>query len=594
MYLNQTQEQLARQQQVQAQYSLPLLLLCLALNIPFFLPWHTLPFTSFCSELAAYILGMTAVLGMMISHSSMPTISLPRNILAPVFFVLLVLLQWSSGYFAYASNAILMLMCGAFLCLLMLVGATLKKACGIQVLMTKIAQSVLIGSVLCALIGFVQALGYAKVFAGLIANPMIASGVYGNIAQQNHYATYLAFGLASMSYLSLTNKISLRTTLLALTTLLVGLFLSASRSAYIYAAMMVLILSWHRFSSLVRTRWSVRSLYLILGLIIFLIVFVGLVSQGSALPQLKRLTNLSESLGARAFLWRHSLEMAQESPLLGVGFDAFAWRLTEQIGTGSLPNMWGVDQYAHNIFLQLLATLGVVGLFLICSPILASIPWRSWRQSSTSRFFIAMLLGILLIHSLLEQPLYFTYFSIYAALLLSFVDDQPWTICWGQVQSTLIGMAAIFLLSIAAYWGYQYKQFETIFNQASANELRSDTTAERLRELHQLWVLQPLIEGYAPELFVAHDGPVQEKLKLNQRLIRFAPLPENMYRQAALLAEKGQTEAAKYQVRKAILVYPDMARLYLERYRFLATENPELYAELAMFTEQEIDLYLNK
>ena len=594
MDLNQTQKKTVQQRRLQAQYSLPILLFCLALNIPFFLPWHSLPFPSFSSELAAYVLGLIAVLSMLVAHRNNSTISLPRNILSPIFFLLLVLLQWATGYFVYASNAIMMLMVGLFLCLLMLAGTTLKTVVGSDKVITKFAQSVLIGSVLSALIGIIQASGYANSFAGLIAVPMDASGVYGNIAQQNHYATYLAFGFGSVCYLHLIGQVSWRMTLMLCAALLSGLFLSASRSAYIYVALIVSLLSWYRLTASSKHWSSARPRSLILVAITLLIVLALFISQGITLPQLKRLLNLSESVGARVFLWHHSLQMVQEAPLFGVGFDAFAWQLTEQIGTGSLPNRWGVDQYAHNIFLQLLATTGVIGLFLIYSPILFSVPWRSWRHSSPQRLFIGALLGILFIHCLLEQPLYFTYFSIYAALLLSFVDDRPWNFQWGRGRSIVVGAVALVALIFAGYWGYQYQQFEVIFNQGNVTEPRSNTSEENLRKLHQVQVLQPLIEGYAPDLFVSHDASAEEKLKLNRRLIRFAPLPENMYRQAALLAESGQAEKAKSQVRKAILVYPDMASVYLQRYRFLASENPEFYAELTTFTEQEIDLYLVK
>ncbi len=576
--------------------TLPVLLFCFALNLPFVLPWHSLPFPSFSSEFTAYILGLVAVLSLLIAHRNIATIALPRSILTPIFLMLLVLVQWSGGYFAYASNAILTLIVAVWLGLLMIAGANLKTVYGLPNTVTAFAYSIMLGTVVSAMIGIVQFSGYAEYFAGLLASPMplAESGVYGNIAQQNHYASYLAFGIGAVSYLRLKRQISSLFTLAIVILLISGLFLSASRSAYIYVFGFSLIALGLRVSSWTAKERSRLYLILIFGSGLILLVGWVLVSQGIMLPQLQRLFSLSESVGTRLFLWQHSIWMVQDSPLLGVGWDAFAWKLTEQIGLGNTPNVWGVDQYAHNIILQLLATTGVLGLLLISAPLVLSISWQSWRQWSSERIFVVALLAVLLIHSLLEQPLYFAYFSIYGAILMGFVDSKPCLIRWGRLQMVLLSLCVLVLLCFAAYLGSRYKQFEALFNHTNTNLGHAKQVDEQLQSLHHVQILKPLVEGYAPELIVPHESSVKEKLALNQRLIRFAPLPENMYRHAALLAENGQLDEAQHQLRKSILVYPNLATNYLERYRALAAENPALYAELAIFMEQEIDLYLKK
>lgn len=100
-----------------------------------------------------------------------------------------------------------------------------------------------------------------------------------------------------------------------------------------------------------------------------------------------------------------------------------------------------------------------------------------------------------------------------------------------------------------------------------------------------LW-LRAMTHVHAPEAFVDENAEVTQKLALNMRLLRFMPLPEAKYQQAALLAERGQADQAKRQLRNAILSYPSNALSYCVHLRGLAQQATSSYADLNAFMHQ--------
>ena len=70
--------------------------------------------------------------------------------------------------------------------------------------------------------------------------------------------------------------------------------------------------------------------------------------------------DFNSSIGTRLSLWHFSFEKFKESPLLGVGFVQFR----EEVCQLHQQNKIGeCTLHAHNVFLQILATQGIVGLF---------------------------------------------------------------------------------------------------------------------------------------------------------------------------------------------------------------------------------------
>lgn len=83
--------------------------------------------------------------------------------------------------------------------------------------------------------------------------------------------------------------------------------------------------------------------------------------------------DLNTSIGIRILLWKTSIAMFIENPLIGVGMNQFDDHLQKMIATGVLPEFLGSFYHSHNEYLEALATGGIIGfayfLWLIGAPI---------------------------------------------------------------------------------------------------------------------------------------------------------------------------------------------------------------------------------
>ncbi|XVJ69686.1 MAG: hypothetical protein HEQ39_08535 [Rhizobacter sp.] len=459
---------------------------------------------------------------------------------------------------------------------------------------SRLAWLLLAGGLVNALFGLFQYFGLWQAFGGLISTPLDLStfGIYGNLAQENHFATHMSLALVSASYLCYSNQLKRRWFAVMVLMCLSALFLSGSRSSFLYLAWIValsLVLlrcGVHRPNNKQLAAWAVAVL-LTLGLLASLFV---LVSPSS--PQLQRLLTFSSAFGPRMTLWQHAITMFVEQPLLGVGFDAFAYRLVGQLHPSTDPIVWGVDQYAHNLILQLLAVAGLCGLLALAWPGLGLLHRMLRVPYSVERLWSWGVMGILLIHSLLEQPLFYTYFLGIAALVAGLSDTKAWALSLGgktrTVVVTVCAVALLFLLKTAN----DYDNIEGHFYSAryASPNINDQAAAEKevLEGLKRFSIFSPLAELIAPEHSLPASASPSEKVALNARLMRYAPVAEIEFRHAALLAEDGRMAEATQQFARAAFAYPRDAEHYLTRFNALAATDSTTYGPLAEYASEWI------
>lgn len=142
-------------------------------------------------------------------------------------------------------------------------------------------------------------------------------------------------------------------------------------------------------------RWAVLG---ILG------VAIGL----AFVPQLAHrfLTSFDLSANApRLYIWRAALDMIQAHPIFGVGAGVFMHVYPQYVLPGA-PEP--VAAFAHNLFLQVAAEFGLVGLAIFLA-ILGRVMWQAWRLARTGNVFyqgiFAALVGVL-IHQQVDIPIW--------------------------------------------------------------------------------------------------------------------------------------------------------------------------------------------
>lgn len=555
-------------------------MLGLMASLPFLQPWHDLPLTSFHAEWLAALCGLLGMLFLLPRPAASPAY-VPAIAAAPLALLAIGLLQLAGGRFAYPASGVLLVLYLAWAAGLAMTGRTLAAGMGAAPLLAALAWAMLAGGLASAAFGLLQYLGWWQACGGLVnpPAPVTMYGVYGNLAQQNHFAAHVAMALASALYLALARRLAPRWLAAGCIPLLAALALSGSRSILLYLAWLLaagMLLA----PATGRLHRAMRMAALALSLAAIALALAARVTPLGA--QLTRLVSPDGALGPRLYLWDHAWQMFAAHPWLGVGFDGFAQQLENQL---TAPTRWGIDQYAHNLPLQLLAVAGLPGALALAVPA-ALLACRLWRQPrSMERLFVCAILGILLIHSLLEQPLYYAYFLGIAALFAGIADPSGKPLKTGPATTAMamLALAALLLVAVktARDYGAVRAQFEG--GEATADQaLRMRT----LRHLRGYSLLSPLSELIAPEIFVAADAPAAKRRELNARLLRFAPTDEVAFRHAALLAEEGRLAEAQAQLRRAAYAYPQTTPLFLARIDALAAAQPAVYGALAAYGRQ--------
>lgn len=557
-------------------------MLGLMATLPFLQPWHDLPLTSFHAEWLAAVCGLLGMLFLLPRPAASPLL-VPAIAAAPLALMALALLQLAIGKFAYGASGVLLALYLLWAAGLAAGGRTLAAAMGAAPLLARLAWALLGGGLASALFGLLQYTGWWTAFGGLVGTPQPVAeyGVFGNLSQQNHFATYEALALAACAYLALTGRLALRAALAAGALLLAALALSGSRSMLLYlgwllGAGFLLAPAGGRLQHI--RRWLCIAMVAIAVAVIVLAVAARMNPAGLG-PQLTRLVSPQDgAFGPRFYYWEHALRMFMAHPWLGVGFDGFAVQLENQL---TAPARFPVDQYAHNLPLQLMAVAGLPGLLALALPALL---WagRLWRQPRTmERLFTCGALGILLIHSMLEQPLYYAYFLGIAALFAGIADPSGRPL---RANTALIlALAALLVIAVKTARDHAAlrEQFEP--GEATADVALRTRTLHHLREYS---LLAPLSELVGPEVFVPADAPAPARRALNERVLHFAPTDDVAFRHAVLLAEEGRLPEAQTQLRRAVLAYPQTAPAYLARIGMLAAAEPATYGALAAYGRQ--------
>ncbi len=542
-------------------------------SLPFLVPLHRLPLTSFFSEWLAALLGVLAIL-LLLASKQTPW-QLPAIAAAPAALLLVVTLQWALGMFVFSATAVLVLLYLAWSSALMVAGRTLAVMAGERRLVTVIAWWLLAGGMVNGAIGICQQMQWQIPFMAQADVP--GAGVYGNLAQQNHFATQMALSIASATYLLVSRQLARRWAVPAAFGLLIALALSASRSSILYLGWIAVMLALLLRQNLTRRTFAWSLLALAAAGLAAVLLLLTLAPIALA----DRVAAMSGAVGPRLFAWKHALQMFAGAPLLGVGFDAFAFNMVSQLERSPAAVVWGIDQYAHNLFLQLLAVSGVCGLLAIALPGIAFLRRQVAAPIHAERCWLWCTLGVLFIHSMLEQPLYYAYFLGLAALIAGMADAKATRMelpAWaGRTSIGLFALALVLLVKTAS----EYQQLETYLFDGPPHDPSARGQLVRSMRAHSL--LGPIAELASPQDVVPGTARVEDKLRLSERARRYAPTVEFEFRHAALLAEAGQLSAAKQQFVRSATAYPSEAARYLARFRALAARDPATYGELAAF-----------
>jgi O-antigen ligase len=186
---------------------------------------------------------------------------------------------------------------------------------------------------------------------------------------QNDFGTFMALYIIVGIMLFMQTRMNKRKIIIAGGIFLVGfgLVYSLSRGAYLTFMAALTIFMYYHSKKMLFGSGIVLGLVLLLGVGIqwllpeaalqrFQYTFEAPESQMIYVPQLGR--ELEVSAASRIFYAQAAVEMFWESPIWGVGFGTYIHRVEKYLD----PALYGKRNVAHNMFLQIVSELGILGL----------------------------------------------------------------------------------------------------------------------------------------------------------------------------------------------------------------------------------------
>ncbi|MBI3222434.1 MAG: O-antigen ligase C-terminal domain-containing protein [Nitrosomonadales bacterium] len=564
---------------------------------PFLHYRHQYPLTTFYQEWWSALLGVLA-LCLLCARSYWERPGIPRIVQLPVALIFVVLLQWGLGPAIYVQQVMLYVLYLLFAALLMLLGARLRDCFGIDQLALVLAACLLVGAELNAAIGVIQQYRWSTPLDAVTVMK-VSSSVFGNIAQPNHFANYIALGLASLGLLYQQRRVATYGAVLLAIPLLFVMTLSGSRSSWLYLLWLVGLSAWWGWRDAKQRRLLRYSLSLLagFGLMHLLVQLPLLTVAGSSTDTVQRLIGDEVTGGGiRLYLWREAALMFVQSPWLGSGFGQFAWQHLQLLPELRQHGVVGLYNNAHNLIFHLAAEAGVAGLLALLVPL--ALWWAGLHRMTmdVGYWWGIVILGVLGIHSLLEYPLWYAYFIAIAALLMGALDQTRYRL--ELRQAGRISVLAMMLMGVVTLVQLRsdYRQLE----QAVAVRPASGSAAApfenvkaSLAEISAGSLLSPYAELFISSLIEVNAQRVGEKLALNTRVAHFAPIGLVVYRQVLLLAQSGRIEQAKILLVQALWSYPADFPGVRKQIAGLADKDPAHFSALLEFAIQKEQEYLH-
>ena len=530
--------------------AIALLLLALAITLPFLGTHHYLPIATFHQEWLSGVLGLAAIL--VLAFADDRTWRIPHTAILPLALVGLLWLQAGIGLNVRFEGSLIASLYLVWAFLLMLAMRCISDDLGRDKSAELLAGALLAGALLLAFTGALQR------WAPWLGMPWVfpSETIKGNVAQPNNFADYLWLGIASACWLVATRRLHVLFLLLTLPALVGLSLMSGSRSVYLYTGVLTL---WLLLCSRARLGGDRRRwLWLAAALpplLLGLQWMIGVLDNGSVATA-QRLAAQGSYDPVRATLWRAALDIFSEHPLLGAGFDSFSRLFFLRIESYPINGV-GIPEHSHNLLTEFAAEFGLAGLALIGTG--GFLLLRSLRQRIDDATMLAA--GILLvlgIHSLLEYPLWYANFLAIAALMIALVDNGHWRLPVAARHRIVLGGLCLAGFAVLAGLRSDYVQLEEAANgyDADGRPIASEAQHAVLLKIYSRSLLRP----YAALQFAARmpveSGEVAGKVALLAEVQQFSPIRQAVFRYAMLLQLAGKPEEARRQWHIATLAYP--------------------------------------
>ena len=566
-----------------------LALACLAamVSLPLLHPRHYNPIPSFWSEWWAFAFGIAAAALLLVRPSVWRPFDLPAVVAIPLAFLTTALVQYFTGRWYFVEPWLMYASYLLWAAMLMLAGRSFVARHGLAALADVLAVAILFGA-LCntaaAALQFHNA-GYQGgwVFVRVSTVP------YSNLGQPNHFNHELWIGIASLFYLHLRGRCRLSLLWPTLLLLLMAATMTTSKSIVLYAVAFTALaglMHWKQPSSPdARKLWQLTLPLLPLVLLLQLIVSYSGIAGDASLPMAtQRLFNQVAGFQIRWRLARTAWDFFLAAPLLGNGIGTLPWQFFVDNSHYPLGEGPAVAEHAHNLLLQLLAEYGIVPVtIMLC--LLARWARNLWRQQwQIEHWWLIALLSVAAIHSMLEYPLWYSFFLGPTALLLGAIDKPVVMLDNGRRGAAMCGLIIAVGMVPLIRLRIDYQQLERSFNTPVAESASAawKNQVDTLTKIQRDSLLAPHVMVALASMMEINDKDLDAKVEVCKQGMKFAPSRRIVFKCGALMALAGDTTGAMAQTELALHAYPKEAAGVATDFRALALTYPQVKPLLAL------------
>lgn len=574
---------------------LPLLGLFLLASLPFLIPLHIPPITTFYGEWWAAVLTLTLVTIAIVRQLPAGRFSLPTICLLPVLFLIAIALQFALGLIYFPQQGVIYALYLLLAASAMVAGHLLARDLGEAVLTKWLAMGFITGALLQGIPSVLQLQGLA--LAGWTTPLVPGYTMYGNLGQRNHLAHVFWLGMASLLWLHWQKHVATGVALLAATALLLLSPFTGSRSIYLYP--LGLLFATLILGPKLRQITQARQILLLCLLLLpatwvfnqisttFPVFSSGM--KASSAESLIYSVQEPGSQSIRLALWRIGLAATLEAPWLGNGVGSVPLSSLMHAEVGQYDGPMQVTEHFHNVIVNWLAEFGIpvtaMAMLLIAAWLL-----RLLRQPlSPERWWAIAMLSVTSIHSLLEYPLWHSYFLAPTALLLgAFAASGPQLRLTSLIKPALVAAGLLAAFTLHTLRDDHLRLTRVLLIVPSGPQAQDIWRAHinDLLVLHKQSMFSPYVNGM---LVVAMDVDQQQidgKLQLCEAALHFSPAPGVLFKCAAISALAGKEAAGEDLLKRGLFAFPDEASRVSKELADLSQSFPQLKGLHAMAQSQ--------
>ncbi|QEY25919.1 PglL family O-oligosaccharyltransferase [Neisseria zalophi] len=465
------------------------------------------------------------------------------------------------------------------------------------------AWALAIGALIQAAVALMQFTGWASdsMFRGIIAYRGLRE-VNGQLGQRNHLGHYLMWGVLAASYLWSQRRMPGWLGLIWVLALTFALGLVNSRTIFTYVVGVGLLLPlWRLYAGRAANRIVVIIAFALMCTVAvqfgmsYLLDWLSGVQYDTALA---RVEGGSFGGSARDIEWHKAWTIFLSAPVWGHGWGSYAQQgfLIDGQADGFSNNLLNVlFTHSHNLILQLLSEMGLVGTLVVVLGFLAVIKRMFRRPANMASLLLLSLMAVSLCHSMLEYPLWYIYFLVPFAVMASLSPAQENDVAdtHAVARRYNIGGSVLAVLILAAIvrLGFAYTDL-TAFDRRLKNETAAQA-ADKINGLREIAANEPMLRYYAQLSLTRKVNPADSAIyswaaEAAQQALMYRPY-SSTYQVGLYRYRSGETQQAEQWLHHTYRYYPYMMPHYADKIRSNAVLKPletQIAADCTTFRRQ--------